>query len=58
MNAPLLFLDWLFRMLRDIVWLGRANRTYALSVGMLLLLLLGLVVLGAQVSAPFIYTLF
>ena len=45
-------------MIRDIVWLGRANRTYALSIAMLLLLVLGLVVLGAQVSAPFIYTLF
>lgn len=45
-------------MMRDIVWLGHANRSYALSLAMLLLLLLGLVVLGAQVSAPFIYTLF
>ena len=45
-------------MLRDIVWLGRANRTFTLSLAILLLLLIGLVVLGAQVSAPFIYTLF
>jgi len=45
-------------MVRDIVWLGHANRTWALSLAMLLLLLVGLVVIGAQVSAPFIYTLF
>ena len=56
-NALLLF-KWLFRMVRDIVWLGHANRTWALSLAMLLLLLVGLVVIGAQVSAPFIYTLF
>ena len=45
-------------MVRDIVWLGRANRTYALSIAILLLLLIGLLAIGAQVSAPFIYTLF
>ena len=45
-------------MIRDILWLGHANRTYALSVVMLLFLLIGLVVIAAHVSAPFIYTLF
>jgi hypothetical protein len=45
-------------MMRDIVWLGRANRTYALSLSILLLLLIGVLAIGAQISAPFIYTLF
>lgn len=45
-------------MMRDIVWLGRANRTYALSLSILFLLLIGLLAVGAQISAPFIYTLF
>ena len=54
----MLFPRWLFRMLRDVVWLGLANRTYALSLAILAHHLLGLVVLTAQVSAPFIYTLF
>ena len=45
-------------MVRDIAWLGHANRSYALSLAMLLLLLIGLFVIAAQVSAPFIYTLF
>jgi hypothetical protein len=55
---PLLLAKWFLRMMRDIVWLGRANRTYALSLSILFLLLIGLLAVGAQISAPFIYTLF
>lgn len=46
------------RMIRDIVWLGVVNRSYALSLSVLLLLLVGVLTIGAQISAPFIYTLF
>ena len=55
---PLLFLGWIFRMLRDIVWFGVVNRSYALSIAVILLLLIGVLAIGAQISAPFIYTLF
>jgi hypothetical protein len=49
---------WFARMIRDVVWLGVVNRSYALSLSILLLLLIGVLAIGAQVSAPFIYTLF
>jgi hypothetical protein len=52
------FLIWLARMLRDIVWLGVANRSMALSLAILFLLLVGVVAIGAKLAAPFIYTLF
>lgn len=51
-------LRWLWRMVRDIVWLGRANRSPFLSLGLLLLLAAGLLTVAAKVSAPYIYTLF
>jgi hypothetical protein len=54
----MLRLTWFLRMLRDVAWMGVANRNPALSGGVLLLILLGLLAVGAQVSAPFIYTLF
>ena len=49
---------WFARMVRDVVWMGVVNRNLALSGAVLLLILLGLLAIGAQVSAPFIYTLF
>jgi hypothetical protein len=55
---PLLFIAWVFRMLRDILWFGIANRSIALSLSIILLLLIGVLAIGAQISAPFIYTLF
>ncbi len=58
MSTPVLLVKWFFRMIRDVVWLGRANGNYALSIAILFLLLIGLLAIGAQVSAPFIYTLF
>ena len=58
MKAFLLFVPWSMRMIRDIVWLGVVNRSYALSLSVLLLLLVGVLTIGAQISAPFIYTLF
>lgn len=49
---------WVARMIRDVLWLGVANRSMGLSIAILLLLVLGIVSIGAQISAPFIYTLF
>jgi hypothetical protein len=54
----MLRLRWLARLLRDIFWMGMVNKTMGLSFVILGLLLIGMVVLGVQVSAPFIYTLF
>ncbi|MEZ4464797.1 MAG: hypothetical protein R3F43_09915 [bacterium] len=42
----------------DVALFGVVNKSPALSLAILLLLLLGLVIGAAQVSAPFIYTLF
>ena len=54
----LLFLGWVGRMLRDVLWSGVANHSVALSIAILILFLLGLLAIGAQLAAPFIYTLF
>lgn len=54
----MLLLKWTTRLIRDIALFGHVNRSPALSLFLLLLLLLGLVIGAAQVSAPFIYTLF
>lgn len=51
-------IKWTVRLLADIFRMGLANRSLALSLAILLLLFLGLVIVGAQISAPFIYTLF
>lgn len=58
MKASLLLLAWVARMVRDVLWFGVANRSIGLSIAILLLLVLGIVSIGAQISAPFIYTLF
>jgi hypothetical protein len=49
---------WLFRMVRDIFLFGVVNRSYALSFSLLAFLVIALTIVAAQVSAPFIYTLF
>jgi hypothetical protein len=54
----MLFLRWTARLLRDVALFGIANRSLAMSATILLFLLVGLVIAAAQVSAPFIYTLF
>jgi len=56
--SSLLFLRWVGRMLRDVLWSGMANHSMALSIAILVLFLLGLLAIGAQLAAPFIYTLF
>ncbi len=54
----MLYMKWTLRMTRDIVLFGVINRSLAMSFSILLLLVVGLVIAAAQVSAPFIYTLF
>lgn len=49
---------WLVRMVRDIFLLGFVNRSYAMSFALLAFLVIALTIVAAQVSAPFIYTLF
>jgi hypothetical protein len=49
---------WLFRMVLDIFLFGVVNRSYALSFLLLAFLVIGITIVAAQVSAPFIYTLF
>jgi hypothetical protein len=49
---------WLLRMVRDIFLFGMVNRSYMLSFSLLAFLVIALTIVAAQVSAPFIYTLF
>lgn len=49
---------WIGRLMFDIIALGITNRSPAVSVALLGLLLLGALFTAAQASAPFIYTLF
>ena len=45
-------------MLADLVRFGIANRAIGMSLGVITLLFLGVVIIAAKVTAPFIYTLF
>jgi hypothetical protein len=54
----MLLLRWLLRMVKDVFMFGVVNRSYAMSFSLLAFLVIGLTIVAAQVSAPFIYTLF
>ncbi len=54
----MLFIKWLIKLLFDIIHMSVVNRSFAVSLAILALLVLGLVIFAAQISAPFIYTLF
>ena len=54
----MLLLRWLLRMIKDVFMFGVVNRSYAMSFSLLAFLVIGLTIVAAQVSAPFIYTLF
>ena len=54
----MLLIRWVFRMVRDIFFFGLVNRSFAMSFALLAFLVIGLTIVAAQVSAPFIYTLF
>ena len=49
---------WVYRMVADVVLFGVVNRSFAMSFSLLAFLVIGLAIVAAQVSAPFIYTLF
>ncbi len=51
-------IKWFFRLVKDLIWFGIVNRSYGMSLAMLGLLLIGLLIIAAKISAPFIYTLF
>jgi hypothetical protein len=57
-DREMLFLKWTWRLLRDVTMFGFVNRSPIMGFSILLLLVVGLVIAAAQVSAPFIYTLF
>ena len=49
---------WLFKMLKDVFLFGIVTRSFAMSFALLAFFVIGLTIVAAQVSAPFIYTLF
>jgi hypothetical protein len=54
----MLLLRWVARMIRDIFLFGTVNKAYGMAFALLAFLVIGLTIVAAQVSAPFIYTLF
>ncbi len=54
----MLFVTWVARLLRDVVLFSVVNRSYVIGGTILAMLFLGALILGAEASAPFIYTLF
>ena len=49
---------WLFRMVKDVFLFGVVNRSFVMAFSLLAFLVIALTIVAAQVSAPFIYTLF
>ena len=54
----MLFLKWAVKMLVDLVKFGIANRAMGMSLAVISLLFLGVIIIAAKITAPFIYTLF
>lgn len=54
----MLLLKWSVRMLVDLIKFGLANRAIGMSFAVIALLFLGVVIIAAKFTAPFIYTLF
>jgi len=54
----MLLLKWAVRMLVDVVRFGVVNRSMGMSLAVITLLFLGMVIVAAKITAPFIYTLF
>jgi len=54
----MLMLKWIVRMLVDLVMFGIANRAIGMSLTVISLLFLGLIIIAAKITAPFIYTIF
>jgi len=49
---------WILEMVVDVVKLGHVNRSFAMSFTILAFLTIAFAIIAAQVSAPFIHTLF
>ena len=49
---------WFIRLLIEVTIQGIVNRSVVMSISVIFFLLLGLIIIAAKVSAPFIYTLF
>jgi len=58
MGWRMLSAKWLLKLVFDTVHMGIVNRSILVSIGILLALLFGLVIAAAQITAPYIYTLF
>jgi hypothetical protein len=56
--SNMLRLKWIVRLMWELVLYGWVNRAFGMSLGILGLLGIGLVVVAAKVTAPFIYALF
>lgn len=54
----MMLVRWVFKMLYDVAAFGFVNRSLAMSFALLAFFVIGLTIVAAQVSAPFIYTLF
>ncbi len=54
----MMLLKWIVRMLVDLVRFGIVNRAIGMSLAVISLLFLGVVIIAAKITAPFIYTLF
>jgi hypothetical protein len=54
----MMLVGWVLRMLKDVFLFGIVNRSFAMSFALLAFFVIGLTIVAAQVSAPFIYTLF
>ena len=54
----MMLIRWILKMLKDVVLFGIVNRSFAMSFALLAFFVIGLTIVAAQVSAPFIYTLF
>lgn len=54
----MMLLRWVGKMLWDVLVFGFVNRSLAMSFALLAFFVIGVTIVAAQVSAPFIYTLF
>jgi hypothetical protein len=54
----MLLIKWVMRMLVDLVRFGIVNRAMGMSIAVITLLFLGVIIVAAKITAPFIYTLF
>ena len=54
----MMLVKWILLLFADVIRMGVVNRSPGMSLTILVLLVLALLIVAANVSAPFIYTLF